>query len=350
MAAAASLPPPLPRRPTAASTEALPDEPPPAYEPTPAPVEQTLEYGPTRPFQPPPGSPPRHQPQPAIAATPHAPAAPLNSPYPNGPLPPVSPQATGLGPPQFPFWNGANLTPAQTGFSEGPYLRPLHTSPYHPLNSSPYASPPGPPPHHPSIAAHASAPHPSSGASYNGPPAAPPPERDRSSYYEPTTQPTPGQAYLNGGRMLVYPPGQKMCPKCSNTGYKPFDVYSGYRGDDPNHPCRKCWQKHSRPFTPALSLSLRDTPHSAVASNYQRPLRLLQTPSTATRPTVTFTGSRGFHMPTQPGAIVVRPGDPRMGKSFKLHFSVPAHPTADVRFSPPSPSGHSTISSNLMTD
>ncbi|BGP16038.1 hypothetical protein JCM10213v2_004032 [Rhodosporidiobolus nylandii] len=134
---------------------------------------------------------------------------------------------------------------------------------------------------------------------------------DRSNKYEPTSTPTPGQPYLNGGKLLVYPPGAKPCWKCSNTGYKPFELITGYRGDDPNHPCRKCWQKHSRPFSGPLALACRDATRDTIPANYQRPLRLLQTPATAPpRPQVTVTNGWA---PRPPGAVVVRPGDPRMG-------------------------------------
>ncbi|GAA6002501.1 hypothetical protein JCM10207_001152 [Rhodosporidiobolus poonsookiae] len=298
----ATAAPPLPRRPTDTHDD-VPSEPPPPYEPTPTGQTQTLELGPTRPFQPPPGPPPHH---PTASAS--------FSP------PPQSPQATGLAPPQFPFWNGASLTPEQTGFSEGP-VRPLDNPNPYPSpassSSSPYAPPPGPPPQHPSLVYHHT-------GSSNTAPQIPPlqlpnpsvhpaAERDAREDYRPTETPTPGQPKLNGGRLLVYSVGAKPCWKCGNTGYKPFDPYSGYRGDDPNHPCRKCWQKHSRPFSGPLVTSCLSSTHSTIPANYQRPLRLLQTPATAPpRPQVTMT--RGpMVVPTNPNAIVVRPGDPRMG-------------------------------------
>ncbi|GAA5910985.1 hypothetical protein JCM6882_006738 [Rhodosporidiobolus microsporus] len=309
----AASPPPLPRRPEQALPPAddIPDDPPPAYEATPSGQEQALDYGPTRPFQPPVGPPPRA----TFAPPPHPP--------PNAA--PVSPQPTGgssLGPPQFPFWNGAGLTPHQTGFSEGPigHANPYASSPYGPpppssSSHTPYSPPSGPPPSHPSLS-------PSSSSSSPGAPQIPPLQNlpnpniladDRSSYYDPASTPTPGQPYLNGGRLLVYPVGSKICPKCSNTGYKPFDPYTGYRGDDPAHPCRQCWKKHSRPFSGPLATSCSGSTHQTIPSNYQRPLRLLQTPATAPpRPNVTVT-SGAMYMPRQPGSLVVRPGDPRMG-------------------------------------
>ncbi|GAA6042298.1 hypothetical protein JCM8097_000625 [Rhodosporidiobolus ruineniae] len=288
----------LPPRP-AADPDPIPDEPPPAYEPTPtAHNEQTLDYGPTRPFQPPSHPPPQASSSYSYSPPPH---------------PPHSPPT--LPPPGVPFWNGPNLTPAQTGFSEGP-VRPLDQhAPYSPYpsssSSSPYAAPPGPPPHHPSTSPHSGYSSPAGPPPHN----APPHTDNRAGKYAPTERPEPGHPLLNGGKLLVFPAGSKVCSKCSNTGYKPFDPYTGYRGDDPSHPCRKCWAKHGRPFSGPLALSCRDLPASEVPANYQRPLRLLQTPQTAPRPPqVTVTHGSGYgHMPLNPNAIVVRPGDPRMG-------------------------------------
>ncbi|GAA5857434.1 hypothetical protein JCM8547_009271 [Rhodosporidiobolus lusitaniae] len=292
--------PPRPQQQALLEADIVPDEPPPAYEPTPSTqAEQTLEYGPTRPFQ---------QPHPVYSPPPHPPP-PTH--------PSLSPVSTGtpstLGPPQFPFWNGSNLTPEQTGFVPD-HLRPSHhaSSPYPSFSSSTsHAPPPGPPPGHNPYAA-----PPSSSSAPHIPPLTGLPnpnilQEDRGNKYSPTVQPTPGQPLSRDGQLLVFPVGKSPCPKCSNTGYKPFDPYSGYRGDDPSHPCRKCWQKHGRPFSGALALSCSSLSLSEVPANYQKPLRLLQTP--APRPQVTFaTGGMG-RMPLQPGAIVVRPGDPRMG-------------------------------------
>ncbi|GAA5842469.1 hypothetical protein JCM11251_007322 [Rhodosporidiobolus azoricus] len=296
----ATAAPPLPRRPEQGIPIAddIPDEPPPAYEATPSANERPLDYGPTRPFQPPVGPPPALPSRTSGYAPPPHP--------PSHAAPPISPQQTGgssLGPPQFPFWNGAGLTPQQTGFSEGPALSRLHQN--HSNGSSAYASPPGPPLSHlqsrpaPQIPPLNNLPNPNLLAD------------DPSSQYTPTSQPTPGQPLLNDGRLLVYPVGSKLCHKCGNTGYKPFDPYTGYRGDDPSHPCRQCWKKHSRPFSPPLSTSCSGSTHQTIPPNYQRPLRLLQTPATAPPPPrVTVTNG---YLPRGPGSIVVRPGDPRMG-------------------------------------
>ncbi|TNY22674.1 hypothetical protein DMC30DRAFT_445004 [Rhodotorula diobovata] len=295
--------PPLPRRPGQPPPEdPLPDEPPPPYEPTPAlNQEQTLEYGPLRPFQPPPRPAPHQHPHhsgPAGSGSSSSSWAPPPQPSPASPGP-------SLPPPSFPFWNGASLTPAQTGFSEGnlysqpftsgPPQLPVPGAPVSPQHTSAYSPPPHAPPF-PSTSPRPSEGPPGGGGGPRG--------------YEPTETPTPGQPLLNQGRLLVYPSGKEPCWKCQGSGYKPFDPFTGYVGDDPSHPCRKCWQKYGRPYTSALRVSLQN-PTSPVPPNYQRPLRLVQTPQT--RPAPPQVVMAGRYMPVQPGALVVRPGDPRMG-------------------------------------
>lgn len=175
----------------------------PPYQPMPnTAVEHSLQYGPSRPFQPA-----------TIQPTTYTP--------PNHPPPPLPPRQPPT--PQVPFWNGPNLTPQQTGYSHanhgsngpgnhyGPNQPPFES---HHSHSSPpphqqqqqqqqyhqFQAPQGPPP-----------PLPHRPASVN-PPAQP--------HYTPTQIPTPGQPLLNKGRLLVYPVGQAVCHKCDNTGYK----------------------------------------------------------------------------------------------------------------------------------
>ncbi|GAA6048263.1 hypothetical protein JCM3770_006510 [Rhodotorula araucariae] len=298
--------PPLPRRPQSTVLEdPVPDEPPPPYSASPtANHEQTLEYGPTRPFQPPPRPP--QSTGPSFAPPSHPPPPPQSaSPGPS------------LPPPSFPFWNGAGLTPAQTGFSDGPVYHGASVAPHNIPQSWSSGSPLSSPPH----GAFAPPPHPPPRPGAQSPPGPPLSTSPRPAggtggsggTYNPTETPTPGQPLLNQGRLLVYPPGKEVCWKCSNTGYKPFDPYTGYAGDDPGHPCRKCWQKHGRPFTPALRVSLQN-PTAPIPANYQRPLRLLYTPQTRPiAPQVIATTTASPYMPIQPGALVVRPGDPRIG-------------------------------------
>ncbi|GAA5907818.1 Hua1p [Sporobolomyces salmoneus] len=299
-----SAPPRLPdRRPTnlIPDPDDIPDEPPPAYEPTPT-NEQTLEYGPLRPFQPAPPVPsppqvshPRPPSHPALSPPPQRRPSrshryqPPNAQYQEPDRlyqPPPTANGGFLPPPTFPFWNGSSLTPAQTGFQEGPSLALFGSAPP-PPGSRPPLPPPALPPRTPS--------------SSNSAP---------SNVYEPTTTPTPGQPLLNDGRLLVFPVGEQ-CHKCGNTGYKPFGATTGYQGDDPSHPCRKCWQKYGKPYTSILKHSTRPI----APANYQRPLRLLSTPGqggTTMRPPIMFTNQRP-HLDVLRNSLVVRPGDPRIG-------------------------------------
>lgn len=201
--------------------------------------------GPSRPFQPPPQQ---------YAA----PAAP--------PPPPTS-SSSPLPPPSFPFWNGASLTPAQTGFSDGPTLasyQQQQQQPQHTGSSSNYGAPFQPPfqaPHSTGGGGYTpapyQAPHPTGYAPpptsplqhYAPPPNNPPPLPSRPApssststapppaQYTPTTKPTPGQPLLRDGKLLVYPSAGHKCSKCGNTGYKPYVERPGTT--DPNHPCRK---------------------------------------------------------------------------------------------------------------
>lgn len=199
----------------------------PAYEASPvSQAEQTLALGPSRPFQP----------------------SPTSQQYPS-PASPPPPEQSNLPPPAFPFWNGASLTPQQTGFRES-QLQP-HPPPngIQAQQTGGYGAPMQPPfapqstgnswtgPQQPQWQ---SPHHTGSSSSYHPPPSSPPPLPSRPSAppsYAPTTTPTPGQPLLKDGKLLVYPVGFE-CPKCSNTGFKPFGAGSGRAGDDPGHPCR----------------------------------------------------------------------------------------------------------------
>ncbi|KAG8932751.1 hypothetical protein FRC02_000652 [Tulasnella sp. 418] len=120
----------------------------------------------------------------------------------------------------------------------------------------------------------------------------------------------------------------------------------GYKNLDPSHPCSKCWQKYGTPYTGALTYAPWSNP--GPNSNYQRPLpRTLgpaPRPPLHTRPTggrsswggsasplampppvpwANHPGLRGATSPggttigytnrPPPGALVVQPGDPRIG-------------------------------------
>ncbi|SDA02826.1 BZ3500_MvSof-1268-A1-R1_Chr11-1g03176 [Microbotryum saponariae] len=241
-----AVPPPPPPLPPRARTDSegltasdVPDEPPPAYEaqPNPATQEQTLQYGPSRPFQPAAAAPHQFYPQ-------HQQQQQSQGPY--------SPPPSSLPPPNFPFWNGPNLSHQQTGFMPGP----LNPPPPQQVQQqggggNAYAPPTSPPPN-----------------STTTPTPSPPKN------YAPTTVATAGQPLLRNNHILVYPIGKDSCPKCHNTGYKPF---VGRGGDDPNHPCRKCWEKFGRPFTGAIRIAATSTP---TPPNYQRPLRPSYRPPT----------------------------------------------------------------------
>lgn len=114
----------------------------------------------------------------------------------------------------------------------------------------------------------------------------------------------------------------------------PHPASCSYRGDDPNHPCRNCWKKYGRPYTAAMRIGL-ENPTSPVPPNYQRPLRLLQTPADRpTAPNVIGTTSGIPYVPLDTNTIVVRPGDPRIGKgSFLVNGSLEC-PLTDPPYSP----------------
>ncbi|KAF9517122.1 hypothetical protein BS47DRAFT_570625 [Hydnum rufescens UP504] len=125
---------------------------------------------------------------------------------------------------------------------------------------------------------------------------------------KPTSMPVPGHPLLNNGRVLIYPPNY-MCSKCHNIGYKNFD---------PTHPCRTCWERYSRPYAGALQYAT----WSPGSPNFQRPLPSFRPPSQTFPPPVAPRPHSVFSPPTQvaftpggppPGALVVQPGDPRIG-------------------------------------
>ncbi|KAF8596855.1 hypothetical protein BDV93DRAFT_548144 [Ceratobasidium sp. AG-I] len=159
----------------------------------------------------------------------------------------------------------------------------------------------------------------------------------------PTTEPTPGRALLNQGKVLAYP-AQYECDSCHLTGYQAYD---------PSNPCRRCWSLFAQPYEGALTYAPWDSPEDVTSDqqNLQRPLpasssrpqarpqqqsTLRPQPSTSTRPTshppnVSYGGpgslpplgwsssslrpsaSVSYTGRPPPGSLVVRPGDPRIG-------------------------------------
>ncbi|WVQ89622.1 hypothetical protein IAS59_003384 [Cryptococcus gattii] len=189
-----------------------------------------------------------------------------------------------------------------------------------------------------------------SSASSRPPP--PLPARTQPQDLTPTEVPTPGRPLLRRGQLLVYPKGH-WCPKCQNTGYK---------SSDPSNPHESDWRKYGKPYNSALAhsyTSMISNPDpdqgvngsTAASSNFQRPLpsyspaggsssgsnsyaNLPPPPgkwntypgqSAPPRPpppppnwgAPPMQGQQVFVQrsagPVPPGALVVRPGDPRIG-------------------------------------
>lgn len=91
---------------------------------------------------------------------------------------------------------------------------------------------------------------------------------------KPTNRPTPGHPLLRDGMTLVYPLGYE-CRKCFNKGFKPlhastFDPTTrALAPGDPSHPCKHCWRHYSRHYNGALAqLNWKE----AAETNFQRPI------------------------------------------------------------------------------
>lgn len=175
------------------------------------------------------------------------------------------------------------------------------------------------------------------------PPSYPPPSHEpegarrarppsHQSSYAPTNTPVPGQPLLKNGMMLVYPHGWRGCPKCYDTGYK---------NNDPTHPCRKCWQTYGKTFNPLLitSSSLQG------AKVLQKPLPILQGSMPGQFPVSTgmgthppavhsstmspqATGTNPFLQPQQTG----NPFSPQPTGGSVIH----PHPTGNASYNAPS--------------
>lgn len=263
----------------------------------------------------------------AYAPPPGPPPLPSTSrPSTSPPAPPVDPppaytpssqnqeSTVDVGPRYSPFATQAPMEPQRTGWSEGggnpggflepgdPGYRPLgggggggfpggHNS-LRPSQGFHHTPQPPLPPRHPSA---------SSGHSYNPSPH-PPPHHTPSSQLDPTPSSVPiiGRPFLNHGQTLVYPPAFT-CWKCQNTGWK---------DNDPTHPCRQCWKRYGRPFSGPLTMAWNPPP-----ANYQRPLA---GPHRPMYPVGGWAGpDPGIYRPAvnhpPPGSVVYRPGDPRIG-------------------------------------
>ncbi|KAI9435212.1 hypothetical protein F5148DRAFT_47725 [Russula earlei] len=200
------------------------------------------------------------------------------------------------------FYSAGTATPPSPGTQQEQPHRPQ------------YDPPPGPPPlpRRPRAASTPNA---------NRPTAAP--ARDG----RPTTTPTPGRPLLFNGKTLVYSESY-LCQKCQNTGYKGFD---------PSHPCRKCWDRFGTPYTAILDSSpwggqgTGTTSQSQQGRSFQRPLPALKPPQARLPPLPVADAYRlprcssrawrcgtrrvpmPFGVPPPPDAAVVLPGDKRIG-------------------------------------
>ncbi|CCM02632.1 uncharacterized protein FIBRA_04736 [Fibroporia radiculosa] len=244
------------------------EELPPAYTPTPDVVhgESTIELGPRRPFQAPPGIPRQHQ---------------------------LRPQHIG--------WQVSQST-GSSSWSSFPGGR----------HGSPAAPSVAPPPQHPSLnrgrpstapsqppgplsdfarefyAAGAEFPNGQTEASSSSGPSASQSRPNVLDDGRPTEVPTPGHPLLRHGQVLVYPEAYE-CGKCRNIGY---------RNNDPSMPCSKCWEKYARPFTGAVTYAPWGAPATGSASGsrntYQRPLPRFTPPHLSApskhRPTQSYSG------------------------------------------------------------
>lgn len=107
----------------------------------------------------------------------------------------------------------------------------------------------------------------------------------------------------------------------------------GYKHNDPSHPCRKCWVKYAKPFSGALAYTpFNSATQAAGSKTFQRPLPVFRPPQQQLhqphnhygpppppqqmrsypppRPQIQHISS---YAPMPRGAVVYRPGDPRIG-------------------------------------
>lgn len=143
--------------------------------------------------------------------------------------------------------------------------------------------------------------------------------------WEPTTTAQWGQPLLRNGQILVFPPsGHRVCTSCSDSGWKAFD---------PSRPCKKCWDKYGKPYGGPLRIALQsavqDLPPGSSPPNSQTPLPKYRPPAPRASPSgygmapVPQTYGPPVSWMPQPSfgqqrALVVRPGDPRIGGELCL--------------------------------
>ncbi|KAF9266883.1 hypothetical protein L218DRAFT_955985 [Marasmius fiardii PR-910] len=283
----------------------IPEDDPPAYTPGPdvRHGEATVEYGPSRPFQPPPQPPsqqppisqqrpPQHPGWPAVQNHAPPPSRPSQAPtllqqitgnladrlnnlstgggsynynrYQGFPGNFGSPSPAGYPPPSGPppgHLPPQNITPSQQ--YPPPSHSPLsHPSPVSDFSRDFYAAGAGPNPQSNQGDAALSTASADSSAT-TGPSGQQSTPSASANDGRPTQIPTPGHPLLNDGKLLVYPAGF-VCKKCHNIGYKDAD---------PKRPCKKCWPKYAKPFSGALSYSdFSSNASTGSGSTFQKPL------------------------------------------------------------------------------
>ncbi|KIL58867.1 hypothetical protein M378DRAFT_288758 [Amanita muscaria Koide BX008] len=92
----------------------------------------------------------------------------------------------------------------------------------------------------------------------------------------PTTRSVPGHALLKDGKVLVYPKGfacpicaYMLIPTCRTTYSRIHTGFNiGYKRSDPKHPCKKCWKKYAKPYSPVMSYAS----DAGSLTTLQRPL------------------------------------------------------------------------------
>lgn len=314
------------------STDGIPESAPPAYSVTPdvGGGELVVEQGPRRPFQ--------RAPEPLLQlSTP--PSQQQQQGQPQHLQPPQRQPPQFAPPPGPPPSRPARPNSQLSDFAQDFYNTGGATTPppaaQQQSQQPRYAPPPGPPP--PRRPRTAST---SSGAGSTAPPA---------SDGRPTTTPTPGHPLLRNGKTLVYPETY-LCQKCTfSTPCPPYcsltfnrpktrkGQNTGYKNYDPSHPCRKCWDRFSKPYTSALASSPWDNQASGSASQsqrgriFQRPLPAFKAPQAQAQPPPpppmpgSYPSSSGMQSPNSlpmptpfrgvppPGSTVVMPGDARIG-------------------------------------
>ncbi|PWY97640.1 hypothetical protein BCV70DRAFT_202695 [Testicularia cyperi] len=196
-------------------------------------------------------------------------------------------------------------------------LSPNPTSPIAPSSPSAFRPPPGPPPST------------SSGSTSSS---TRPRPQDQ---YRPTTVPTPGQPLLRKGKLLVYPRNWTGCPKCHDTGYKQAD---------PSNPCKKCWDKYGKTYTPAMSYASglsnstsvlqKPLPERGYGAPSARPPHGLAGPSHGYVPGG-YPGAAPYNAIPSPGAVY--PGSVPYGPQPYMQGYPPHHSPYQQPYSPPQP-------------